>query len=110
MTYDEALSRLRPMVAADVNPKLDSDELDELVVGARRDDAAGVAPDGAGWVETYDLNAAAAEGWRRKAGKVAPLYDFAIDNQRSEEGDVYTHCLSQAEHYARLQSSYVRLR
>lgn len=85
MTTDEARATLERMVAHDTDPKLDADDIDALMAVA-----------GPGQL----LNAAAAEGWRWKAGRCVPDYNFAIDNQRSDEGQVYEHCLAQAADYA----------
>lgn len=48
------------------------------------------------WAPTWDLNAAAAEGWRWKAAKVAGRHDFATDGQTFAAGDLQAHCLEQA--------------
>lgn len=53
------------------------------------------------WVGAYDLYAAAAEGWRWKAGKVASEYNFATDSQRFDRAQQYAHCLEMAAAYAR---------
>lgn len=51
------------------------------------------------WVPTYDLNAAAAEGWRLKAGKVVPLYTASAGASRFERAQIYAHCIQQANVY-----------
>jgi hypothetical protein len=44
------------------------------------DDADGNEPDDEGWVATYDLNAAAAEGWEGKAMAISEAsFDFSAD-------------------------------
>lgn len=58
---------------------------------------AGLAP----WSPTWDLNAAAAEGWRWKAAKVSARYDFDGDGQRFSRSQLLKHCLAMAGEYAR---------
>lgn len=97
---DEVREQLAAMCAAGTEPTLTDDELWDLVRRARRRDVDGLYPYDGGWAESYDLNFAAAEGWRQKAGKATPLYTFAVDNQRSEQGQIYQFCLRQAQEYA----------
>ena len=54
--------------------------------------------DGA-WTPTYDLYAAAAEGWRWKAGKVSNAFDFSTDQQSFDRSQMYDHCMKQAAFY-----------
>jgi hypothetical protein len=46
------------------------------------------------------VNAAAAEGWLRKAGRAATQFNFAEDGQRFDRSQIYQHCMAQHEHYA----------
>lgn len=53
------------------------------------------------WYPTFDLNIAAAEGWRRKAGKAVLKYDFSqAEGQRHQRSQIYDHCMTQAQVYA----------
>lgn len=61
------------------------------------------------WIESYDLNVAAAEGWRWKAAKVASEFDFVTDGNQFARSQKYAHCIAQAEHYARKIARSVRL-
>ena len=83
-----ALSRLRPMVAADQRPALSDSDLGGLLDGARARDSLGRYHGDAGWAETYDLNRAAMEGWRLKAAKVAGDFSFQADNASYSKGEV----------------------
>jgi hypothetical protein len=56
---------------------------------------------GTAWVPTWDLNAAAAEGWRRKAAKAAAKFDFTTGDQQFSRSQVYAQCMSMAADYAR---------
>lgn len=100
LTEAGALERLRGMVAASSEPTLEDDELVSLLDGARRQDKYSAWPDDDGWQPTYDLNAAAAEGWRRKAGKVVASFDFSADADSFSESQVHAMCLEQARVYA----------
>lgn len=51
------------------------------------------------WSPTYDLYAAAAEGWRWKAGKIADAFDFSTDQQSFERSQKVAHCMKMAEYY-----------
>ena len=48
----------------------------------------------------YDLNAAAADVWRRKAAHVAPTsFDFTTDNHSISRSQVYAHSLEMADYF-----------
>jgi len=51
------------------------------------------------WVETYDMNAAAAEIWFEKAAALAAQYDFAADGGNYHRSQGYTQAISQAQYY-----------
>lgn len=49
---------------------------------------------------SYDLQAAAADVWRRKAAHYAPTsFNFSTDNHSVNREQVYKHCLEMAEYY-----------
>lgn len=99
MDAAQAETRLRAMTAADSDPVLTEDELDQLVLLARRADTDGLSISDADWTETYDLNAAAAEGWRWKAGKAASDVTFRSDGQGFDLSDLIKHCRAMAKDY-----------
>lgn len=88
MGRTEALARLGRMTASDQRPVLPADELDDLLDAARVADRDGNLVTDPGYVPTWNLNAAAAEGWRRKAGKVAGDFTFSADDARYDKGAV----------------------
>jgi hypothetical protein len=47
---------------------------------------------GTEWTPSWDINAAAAEGWRIKAGKVAGRYNFTTDGQQFARAQMIAHC------------------
>lgn len=100
MTSDEAETRIKRMVDFTEEPTLTQDDIDDLVDVAARADADGLYRDDAEWTPTWDLNAAAAEGWLRKAGRAATKFNFAEDGQRFDRAQIYQHCMSQHTLYA----------
>lgn len=99
MTETEARDLIEAMTAWDSVPTLTEDQVDLLVVRARRSDSDGLVPSDTGWAGTYDLNAAAAEGWRWKAGKVAGDFTFASDGQSFNRADMVKACMDMAATY-----------
>lgn len=97
---EKALARLRHMVAADERPSLSADALHDLLDGAAIRDADGLLPTDTGWTTTWDLDRAAADGWRWKAGQVAGDFTFSADGGSFSKGEVLAHCEAMADHYA----------
>lgn len=52
-----------------------------------------------GW--SYDLDGAAADLWRERAGRVASYYDVRTDGHNLSRSQWHKHCLTQAERYAK---------
>ena len=48
---------------------------------------------------SYNLNAAAADVWRHKAGQYAMAVNFSTDNHRIDRGEIIKNCLSMANFY-----------
>jgi len=48
---------------------------------------------------SYDLNAAAADVWRHKAGQYAVAVNFSTDNHRIDRGEIIKNCLAMASFY-----------
>lgn len=71
--------------------------------GARVNDGPVLLWEDAGthWSPTWDLAAAAAEGWELKAGLVAHRFTFTTDGQMFQVGQLIDHCESRAKHYRR---------
>ena len=99
ITAVAAEARLRRMVAAATRPQLTDEEITDLLVIAERADSLGTFSTDPEWVNTYDLNAAAAEGWRWKAAKVSGDYDAGQDGGQYSRSQVHTHCLKMAAYY-----------
>lgn len=102
MDREVALILLGEKVAATSRPVITQVALGALLDAYAAQDGAGRAPSDAEWVGTYNLNAAAAEGWRMKAGKVAGDFNFSADNASYSKADVLAHCLEMETKYASL--------
>lgn len=99
MTEAEALARLTAMTAASSEPTLSAEELAILLEDNRVADEYGRGPAQSGYIDTWNLRAAAAEGWRWKAGKVAELYSFRSDVHSYQRAEHHKHCLEMIKLY-----------
>ncbi len=61
------------------------------------------------WTPSYDVDAAAVEGWTLKAGRAAARIDFSTDGQQFSNSQVAERCLAMAQHYARRVFGTLRL-
>ena len=62
------------------------------------------------WVDTYDLNAAAAEIWQEKSGTLTATTDFSADGGNYSDSQKYSQAMSQARFYlSRRSAKTVRL-
>lgn len=101
MTEAEAKTKLKLMILDTEDPELSDAQVEDCLTYARRPDTSDRDYADSDWTPTWDLDAAAAEGWRRKASIAASRFNFAEDSQRFDRAQIYAHCLSQAEQYAR---------
>lgn len=108
---DEAVARTRltNMLGAGARPALSDDDISALLAAYRVVDSDGRAPVDEGWTGAWALNAAAAEGWRWKAARVAGDFTFSADGASYSKGDVLAHCERMIEHYASLDNGVVDL-
>lgn len=95
-----ARARLSLMVAATARPTLGTAEMDILLDGCRTRDVYGRSPSDAGWQESWDLNAGAAEGWRIKAGIVAADFSFTADDASYQRGEILASMEAMVAMYA----------
>lgn len=100
MIEADARALLERKVAHDQVPLLDEQDIDSLIALAKRPDSAGRLPSDAQWVPTWDLDAAAYEGWMWKAGRSAPDYSFTIEDETSHQNQVHQACLAKVREYA----------
>jgi len=101
MNEAEALARLQRMTDATSDPELTADDLADCLAMSKLVDENGLAPSAPSWTPTWDLNRGAAEGWRRKAGKLAMRFDFSTDGQQFQRSQAVAHCERMAEQYRR---------
>ncbi len=101
MTEAEALARLKRMTDADSEPALTTDDITDCMAMSKLVDSNGLAPSDSSWTPTFDLNRGAAEGWRRKAGRLATQFDFSTDAQQFQRSQAVEHCERMAEQYRR---------
>lgn len=86
MERSTARARLSAMVGATQEPTLADGQLDELLNIFAMPDADGLVYGATGWVGTWNLNAAAAEGYRWRAAACAGDEAFSADGASYGEG------------------------
>jgi hypothetical protein len=64
---------------------------------------------GTAWRPTYDLHAAASQGWRVKSGKLVGKYDFSADGQTFSRRQMFVHCMEMAKAFGRKSPMTVTL-
>lgn len=80
---------------------LDDDAIQTLADDvAQVPDSSDVAPSGSGYVDTYDLHRAAAEGWRVKAGMIAEGYNIKVEGAAFNRSEAYDHYVSESMRFA----------
>ena len=99
LTEGRARARLQDMVAHTCTPVLSVEEVDELLTMAKVPDEYGVEPSTSTWTPTWELNHAAAHGWRLKAGKAASETSFSADGQSVKSQELIDNCLRMMQHY-----------
>lgn len=90
--YTEHQIDLRTLTAADGVPKLTDDEIDRLLAKYAIADSDGLTPDDEDWVPTYNMRAAAREGWKLKMAKAAELTSTDLDGDRMSANQIFQHC------------------
>jgi hypothetical protein len=96
-----AFEQLKRMTAADSEPKLANEEISEILASYAAADAEGRPPASPEWQPTYRMNAAAREGWRRKAAKASELISTDLDGDRMSANQVFEHCQRMIQAYSR---------
>jgi hypothetical protein len=92
---------LRILTQADLEPGVTEQELNFLLERFAVIDSEGRSPQNPEWQPTCDLNAAAAEGWRIKAGKFAHQHDVTVDAQDFNASQKHAQCMAMAERFAK---------
>lgn len=91
-------------------PTLSDPELGRLLDRYKVADPSERPPTRDDWEGAWALNAAAAEGWRMKAARVAGDFNFSADDASYSKGDVMAHCLEMEQSYRALSIGYMELR
>ncbi|MEP7075196.1 MAG: hypothetical protein ABI878_05240 [Acidobacteriota bacterium] len=99
--------KLKKMIAWDVEPTLDDGEIDDLLASASVMDKNGVAPSSVDWDATYNLNAAAANGWLVKAARAASLTEVDPPGSGIVTSKVFDNCRAMARVYSRKGSGTI---
>lgn len=109
MDENTAKALLTAYLGGNVRPVLAEAVLDGLVQRFKIMDSDGLRPTDEGWTPSYALNAAAAEGWRMKAGMVAADFNFSADDASYSKGDVMAKMLEMEQHFAALDNGSLYL-
>lgn len=96
---ESAKDKLKKMIAWDVEPTLSDGEIDDLLGPSALVDPSGTAPSGLDWDPTYDLNAAAADGWLIKAARAAALVEIDPPGSGILTSKVFDNCRAMARIY-----------
>ncbi|MGH7782530.1 MAG: hypothetical protein ACREO5_01625 [Candidatus Binatia bacterium] len=97
---DTPKDKLKKMIAWDAEPALTDTEIDELLGQSSVMDTSGIPPTDVGWSATYDLNAAAANGWLIKAARAAALTEVDPPGSGLFTSKVFDNCRAMARIYS----------
>ena len=99
-----ARRELESKSATALAPVLTAQEVTDILTLAEVTDINLVAPVATGYVPTYTIasvNRAAAEAWRRKAGKAANQFTLSGGSGKAlNRSDIIAHCLTMADRFA----------
>lgn len=96
----DVVTRASTLAAASSRPTLTTEEVRAAVKTRPLVDADGLTSEDPEWTPTWDLNAAVAELWGVKAGRVAGDFNFSADDGRFDKGEVMAHCLAMEALYS----------
>lgn len=94
------IAELRDMIAEPTTVTYSDADLAALIGRFSLIDLYELEPDDDTWTPTYDLNAAAANIWGRKAAAVAGLYDFTADGGTFHRSQSAAEMRKQARYFA----------
>src|SRR5688500_12667701 len=104
---ESAKEKLKKLTAWATEPELSDGEIDELLATSGVADAEGNAPLSEEWTPTYDVNAAAAEGWLIKAARAASTTETGPDSVQVTSR-VFENCVRMARLYSAKRAVSVR--
>ena len=88
------------MTAWSSEPVLSEQEIDALLNQFSLADAGGLTKADAQWVPTYNLRAAANEGWTWKMGRCADQVSSDLDGDRMSSNQLFDHCAAMVKKYS----------
>lgn len=91
--------RLKAMTAWSEEPALTDGEIDALLAQYAMTDVDGLEPDDVLWTPTYNMRAAAKEGWTWKMGRASSLISTDLDGDRMSANQVFEHCAAMVKKY-----------
>jgi hypothetical protein len=108
----DMITRLRRMVAESGSASYTDDMLSAAIERYPLPDELGAEPytwsytstpptktENTWWIDTYDINAAAAEVWQEKAVTLAADFDFSADGASYTRSQSYQQAMNAARHY-----------
>ena len=106
---ETAKDKLKKLTASAEEPALTDAEIDELLAASSVADGEGNSPESEDWSPTYDIAAAAAEGWMIKAARAAGTTETEPDSLQVTSR-IFENCIRMARTYSRGRSASVRTR
>jgi hypothetical protein len=101
MTAEDARQLVKTLTQATSEPTLDDDTIGVLVTRSALADRAGREPFAEDWIETYDVNAAARDGWLLKAAKAASTSNVRLGDLSVSSGEQHGGCIRMANEFAK---------
>lgn len=95
-----AIETLGRMVAASAVPRLTPADLQALLDLFPKEDPDGYEPTDPLWTPTYNLRAAAREGWKWKMAMASELQSTDLDGDRMSANQIFEHCERMVRQYA----------
>ena len=103
---ESAKEKLKKLTASAEEPTLTDAEIDELLAASSVIDREGNSPGSESWSQTYDVNAAAAEGWMIKAARSASTTE-TDPNSLDVTSRIFENCIRMAKLYSRKRAGSV---
>lgn len=94
------IQQMRKMINEPTANDFSDTHIEDVIAQYKLIDDFGIVPSAIDWVPTYDLNAAAADLWTEKAGKLADRFDFVADGASYHRSQVYEQAMKQARFYS----------
>lgn len=93
-------TKLQRMTAATAEPQLTNAELEDLLSSFATADSNDALPSAPEWIPTYNLRAAAREGWKIKLARAAEAVSTDLDGDRMSANQLFDHCERMVKRYS----------